>query len=166
MHNRLGKVRPLIDHLSSKFSSLYDPSKDVAVDEAMIKFQRRSTLKQYMLMKPIKRGIKVWVLGDSANGYFSRFQVYTGRQENREVGLGAHGVKTLNSDLNHHVYFDNFFTSAQLLEQLQEDGIYSCGTARKDRRGFPPALRAHGLKERYDIFYTYYIPWTPPHSNL
>lgn len=37
MHDRLGKVRPLINHLSSKFSSLYDPSKDVAVDEAMIK---------------------------------------------------------------------------------------------------------------------------------
>ena len=47
MHDRLGKVRPLID-LSSKFSSLYDPSKDVAVDEAMIKFQGRSALKQYM----------------------------------------------------------------------------------------------------------------------
>ena len=160
MHDRLGKVRPLIDHLSSKFSSLYDLSKDVAVDEAMIKFQGRSALKQYMPMKPIKHRIKVWVLGDSTNGYFSRFQVYTGRQENREVGLGAHVVKTLTSDLKrkyHHVYFDNFFTSVQLLEQLEEDGIYSCGTARKDRRGFPPALRVHGLKERYDIFCTTYI---------
>ena len=107
-------------------------------------------------MKPIKRGIKVWVLGDSTNGYFSRFQVYTGRQENCEVGLGAHMVKTLTRDLNHknhHVYFDNFFTSVQLLEQLEEDGIYSCGTARKDRRGFLPALKAHGLRERYDTEY-------------
>ena len=144
MHDRLGKVRPLIDHLSSKFSSLYDPSKDVAVDEAMIKFQGRSALKQYMPMKPIKRGIKVWVLGDSTNGYFSRFQVYTGRQENCEVGLGAHVVKTLTRNLkhkNHHVYFDNFFTSVQLLEELEEDVIYNCGTGRKDRRGFPPALK-------------------------
>ena len=48
MHDPLGKVRPLINHLSSKFSSLYDPSKDIAVDEAMIKFQGRSALKQYM----------------------------------------------------------------------------------------------------------------------
>ena len=40
MHDRLGKVRPLIDHLSCKFSSLYNPSKDVY--EAMIKFQGRS----------------------------------------------------------------------------------------------------------------------------
>jgi hypothetical protein len=60
----------------------------------MIKFQGRSALKHYMPMKPTKRGIKVWVLGDSNNGYFSRFQVYIGKQETREIGLGAHVVKT------------------------------------------------------------------------
>ena len=99
------KVRPLINHLSDKFAT---PSKDVAVDEAMIKFQGRSSLKQYMPAKPIKRGIKVWVLGDSSNGYFSRFDVYTGRKEDRQVGLGAHVVQTLTEDLkdkHHHVYF-------------------------------------------------------------
>ena len=82
----------------------------------------------------------------TANGYL-------GRQENCEVGLGAHVVKTLTSDLKHkyhHVYFNNFFTSVQVLQQ-------GCGT---DRRGFPPALKAHGLKERYDTFCTTYnIPY-------
>ncbi|XP_064384056.1 piggyBac transposable element-derived protein 4-like [Halichondria panicea] len=149
--DRLGKVRPLIDHLSLQFTALYNPSKNVAVDEAMIKFQGRSALKQYMPMKPIKRGIKVWVLGDSTNGYFSRFEVYTGKKDTRQVGLGEHVVKTLTSELkgkNHHVYFDNFFTSVKLLEDLLEDGIYGCGTARKDRKGFPPALKTVSLKQR------------------
>ena len=31
-------------------------------------------------MKPVKRGIKVWVLADSHNGYFQKFQVYTGKR--------------------------------------------------------------------------------------
>ena len=48
-HDRLGKVRPIIDHLSTKFVEAYDPHKEVAVDEAMIKFQGRSLLKQYIL---------------------------------------------------------------------------------------------------------------------
>ena len=39
-----------------------------------------SCLKQYNLMKPVKRGIKVWVLADSHNGYFQKFQVYTGKR--------------------------------------------------------------------------------------
>ena len=57
----------------------------------MIKFQGRSSLKQYMPKKPIKRGINVWVLGDSNNGYFSRFEVYSGRGEARVLGLGTRG---------------------------------------------------------------------------
>ena len=39
-------------------------------------------------MKPIKRGIKVWVLGDS-----------TGKKDSRQVGLGEHVVRTLTSEL-------------------------------------------------------------------
>ena len=140
----------MIDHLSVKFATLYEPSKNVAIDEAMIKFQGRSSLKQYMPKKPIKPGIQVWVLGDSSNGYFSRFDIYTGRREDREVGLGAYVVKKLTEDLKdkyHHVFFDNFFTSFRLLEELEEDGIYGCSTARKDQE-FQAALKNPGLKAR------------------
>ena len=49
---------------------------------------------------------------------------------------------------NHHVFFDNFFTSEKLLEDLLSDGIYACGTARKDRKGFPPTLKAVKLHNR------------------
>ena len=59
-YDRLGKVRPVIDHLSERFTELYEPHREVAVDEAMIKFTGRSSVKQYMPMKPIKRGIKVY----------------------------------------------------------------------------------------------------------
>ena len=55
-YDRLGKVRPLIEHLSERFEDVYKPTQNVAVDEAMIKFQGGSPLKQYMPMKPVKRG--------------------------------------------------------------------------------------------------------------
>ena len=151
-HDRLGKVRPLITHLSTKFAEVYNPHRDVAVDEAMIKFQGRYSLKQYMPLKPTKRGIKVWVAADSTNGYFSRFEIYTGKKGNStEHGLGARVVKTLTSELkgkHHHVYFDNYFTSLGLLEDLEQDQIYACGTARKDRKGFPDLLKKPNLKDR------------------
>ena len=57
-YDRLGKVRPLITYLSAKFASIYHPHREVAVDEAMIKFQGRSSLMQFLPLKPIKRGIK------------------------------------------------------------------------------------------------------------
>ena len=145
-YDRLGKVHPLID----KFKEVYMPHKEVAVDEAMIKFTGRSSLKQYLPMKPIKRGIKVWVLGDSSNGYFCNFQVYTGKVNNTtEKGLGARVVKDLMSDLKgKYRFFDNYFTSASLLVDVSKDGIYACGTARKDRVGFPEALKKPLLPNR------------------
>ena len=72
--------------------------------------------------------------------------VYTGRGQ--VEGLGAHMVKKLTEDLkhkNHHVFFD-YFTTYQLLEDLERDGIHGCGTARKDRKEFPGALKNSGLK--------------------
>ena len=87
-----------------------------------------------MPLKPTKRGIKVWVLADSHNGYFSHFEVYTGKKGNTaEKNLGVRVVKTLTAELKgkgHHVFFDNFFTNEQLLQDLLADDIYSCGTAR------------------------------------
>ena len=67
-YERLGKIKPLVQYLQQH---VYHPGRNIAVDEAMLKFQGRSALKQYMPKKPIKRGIKVWVLGDRSNGYFS-----------------------------------------------------------------------------------------------
>ena len=95
---------------------MYNPTQNVAVDEAMIKFQGQSSLKQYMPMKPIKRGIKVWVLADS---YFHKFDIYTGKQKKRQVGLGEYVVKTLTDGLkkkNHHVFFDNFLRAPNFLK--------------------------------------------------
>ena len=105
-YDRLGKVRPLIDHFTDQFKEVYMPHKEVAVEEAMIKFTGRSLLKQYLPLKPIKRGIKVWVLGDSSNGYLCNFQVYTGKVNNTtEKGLGARVVKDLTSDMKGRCFF-------------------------------------------------------------
>ena len=76
----------------------------------------------------MKHGIKVWVLTDSPNGYFQKFEVYSGKKgDSIEKGLGATVVKSLTSELHkkhHHVFFDNTFTSISLLEDLLEDGVY------------------------------------------
>ena len=36
---------------------------------------------------------------------------------------------------NYHIYFDNYFTSNDLMITLLKDGISACGTIRKDRKG-------------------------------
>ena len=57
--DKLYKVRPFVESIRANLLSQYMPHKQLSVDEAMIKFKGRSSLKQYMPKKPIKRGIKM-----------------------------------------------------------------------------------------------------------
>ena len=91
-YDRLGKVRPVMEALEERFLANYSPNCEQAVDEAMIPFQGRSSLKQYLPAKPVKRGIKVWCRADSHN---SEIQVYMGQSATgeREVNLRGRAVQ-------------------------------------------------------------------------
>ena len=114
--DKLSKVRPLIEKANAQFTKLYYVRRVQSIDESMVLFKGRSTLKQYCPMKPIKRGYKLWVRADM-DGYISKFDVYQGKsgKENQkwsEFGLGESVVLEMCEDLfdaGHEVYFDNFF---------------------------------------------------------
>ena len=146
-YDRLARVRPVITAVHDSFLTNYHPHRDNAIDEAMIKFKGRSAMKQYVPLKPTKRGFKVWARADSITGYMCDFDVYTGKADAPEKYLGEKVVKKLTRPLvggNYHTYCDNFFTTVQLFEDLLEDGVYACGTFRRDRRGVPEALKQPG----------------------
>ena len=142
-YDRLYKVREVMDTLMVTFKRAYTLHKQVAVDEAMIKFSGRLSFRQYMPQKPIKRGMKVWMLCDSVSGYLFNFDIYLGKQERTHHGLGHDVVMTLTQPIYHscrHVYFDNFFTGLPLLNSLLDVSLYGCGTVRVNRIGFPKEL--------------------------
>ncbi|MEG7522740.1 MAG: transposase, partial [Chromatiales bacterium] len=78
-NEKLWKLRWFIDHLNTRFQSVYTPYENVTIDESMIKFKGRLGFRQYMPAKPIKWGIKVWALCESNTGYAYHIQVYTGK---------------------------------------------------------------------------------------
>jgi hypothetical protein len=90
-------------------------------------------MKQYLPLKPVKRGFKVWAMSDATNGYMCDFNVYTGATDGREVALGEKVVLTLSDSImgrHHLLFFDNYFTSVNLLSTLLDKGTYACGTIR------------------------------------
>ena len=143
-HDRLFKVRGLLDLLIPKFESEYHIHQECTIDEAMIPFKGRLAFKQYMKAKPTKWGIKVFVLADASNGYIRTFQIYTGKSledGNSSVGLCTKVVLDLMSGLEGsglHLYTDNYNTSPSLY--LYNRGITACGTGRPNRIGFPKEL--------------------------
>ena len=138
--DKLIKVRWFIDYLNEKFTTTYMPYGHVTIDESMVKFKGRLSFRQYLPSKPIKWGVKVWVLAESTTGYVSRFQVYTGKEGEQEKGLSHRVVTDLMERFqNKHfrLYMDNFYTGVDLLNELWMSGIYACGTIPTNRKGLP-----------------------------
>ena len=108
-------------------------------------------MKQYMPMKPVKQGFKVWVRADAVTGYLCDIDVYVGRPSDgtvTDIGLGERVVLKLSECLrggNYHLYFDNYFTTCHL-DTLLTQQLYACGTTRTNRRGFPDSLKQVSLE--------------------
>lgn len=152
-YDKLYKIRPLLSKLTQTLGSALNPGEFQSIDESMIKFKGRSSLRQYMPMKPTKRGYKVWIRADST-GFVSEFQIYTGKvDQSVEKKLGHRVVKDLTRALvgkHHKVFFDNFFNCVELQRDLLADGIYACGTVRKGRKYYPE-LKVDKHMKRGDI---------------
>lgn len=79
-YDKLFKVWSLLDRVVERCQTELRPERDLSVDEAMIKFKGRLGMKQYMPMKPIKQGIKVWECTEASSGLVCNFLVYTGKK--------------------------------------------------------------------------------------
>ena len=63
------KIRSIINHFNQAFSHAMGPTSEQAIDEHIIKFKGQHSMKQYMPLKPTKRGFKIWCRNDLATGY-------------------------------------------------------------------------------------------------
>nr|XP_039254067.1 piggyBac transposable element-derived protein 4-like isoform X2 [Styela clava] len=143
--DKLFKIRGLLSLVLPLFQSCYTPGRDIAIDETLIPFKGKISFRQTIKTKRARTGIKVWVLAESLTGYVSRLQIYTGRDPTagKETGLATRVVKYLINPyegLHHHLYVDNFYTSAELFEYLLSKGVYACGTSKCNAASFPKEL--------------------------
>ena len=67
-YDHLFKVHALLSRVHQNILAVYEPSKNISIDEGMIAYKGRLSFRQYMPAKPTKYGIKVWMAADSDNG--------------------------------------------------------------------------------------------------
>jgi len=134
--------------LQGRSDSLYQ-----SIDESMVKFKGRSALKQYLPLKPIKRGIKIWERCDGLTGYVYDLNIYAGKETEQLDGtLGERVVTKLCQSIQHpnvSLCFDRFFTSVNLMNNIQYAAVGTCITNRKNLPTFSEKLCARGDMEMY-----------------
>ena len=136
--DRMWRVRPFLDRLIPKFQQLFYPGQNIAIDEGMLLWRGQLVFKVYNPLKPIKYGIKSYVLCDSITGYCYAMKPYHGKSSKL-----IDTVLFLLGDLKgrgHHLFMDNYYNSVDTSVQLLALDTHTCGTLRK-RRGEPQAIK-------------------------
>lgn len=129
----------------------------VSIDEQIIPFKGRHSLKVYMMKKPNKWGYKIWVQAGQS-GYVHKFQ-FTG--DNTIPSLDEGTVKLVGKagetvlqlvavqPDSSYVFFDNYFASLELLLQLTRRNLRATCTIRPNRtRGCPLLCKKDIMKKK------------------
>ncbi|MGH0136951.1 UNVERIFIED_CONTAM: hypothetical protein FKN15_037488 [Acipenser sinensis] len=139
------KVRPLNDSIRKCCLEL-QLVEDRSIDEQIVPFRGKLSVLQYVKGKPEPWGFNVYFLCGKS-GFAYDFLIYQGattelsEQSKMVLGHGAAVVTHLCQRIqtpNHKLFFDNFFTTYNVLEVLAEKKIHVAGTARVCRFAKPP----------------------------
>ena len=138
--DKVWKLRPWLNNFKENLKKI-PPEEHNSVDEIMVPFKGKASLKQFMRGKPHPWGFKLWGRA-GASGILYDFDVYEGakggvRVKRGVLGLGGDVVmdmtKGLESNKNYKVFADNFFTNLHLIRALKARGILFVGTFRANR---------------------------------
>ncbi|XP_062322103.1 piggyBac transposable element-derived protein 4-like [Osmerus eperlanus] len=144
--DKLAAIREVWDMWVEGLPRLYDPGREVTVDEQLVAFRGRCPFKQYMPSKPAKYGIKSRVMCDAKSSYAWKMQVDTGKSIDGapEKNQGMRVVLDMTEGLKDcNVTCDNLFTSYELGHNLMTmRNMTMVGTVRKNRSELPSELLA------------------------
>lgn len=138
--NKAAKVLPLYNSLNHNLVQFGIWHSSLSIDESMVPYYGRHSIKMFIRGKPIRFGYKLWCLC-GPDGFPYHLQIYTGKHEqdaNQPLGSRVvnHMVNVIeeNSATRHHqLFFDNFFTSHGLLSSLADRQMRATGTVRENR---------------------------------
>lgn len=140
--DRFWKVRPIVSQIE-KACRENRREKCVAIDEQIIPFTGKCKQKQVVKGKPNPEGIKVFLMANP-NGLPLDLYLYQGKGSTidsvlyplpEKIDLGGRVVLKLADTLpqNTSIYFDRYFTSIPLLDNLVARNMHGTGTLMKNR---------------------------------
>lgn len=160
------KIKNIISYIQRKCLEYYIPDRDVVIDETTIGFKGRFTCKMYNRQKPVKWGLRVYVLADCKTGYVSVFEPYFGIETTQTLvrpdlpftsRVALHLIDGLLQNVQgtgYHLFTDRLYTSYQLSLELLQKGVHLTGAVNSCRKGLPPEVKNAKLNKHEIKAYT------------
>jgi len=92
----------------------YIPKQELSIDEAMIPFNGRHKLVQFMPLKPIRYGFKAFLLCEATSGYVLNWSLYTNNfKKDDTFGVAYRIMRSLCEGYEgegHIIFTDRYYT--------------------------------------------------------
>ena len=125
------------------------PCQQLSLDKGMIPTKNRLAIKQYIRDKPVRWGIKSFLLCEAKKGYILDAEIYTSRVKDRHWPLLRSAGSVVRclvenahvTNKNHMLFMDRFYNSVALFHLLKNAlGVLAAGTIMPSRKHYPKEL--------------------------
>ena len=141
-------MQELKDMLEVRYNNAFVPGYALILDESLIRCFGRLKFKVRIITKSARYGIKVYVLADAKTAYVLKVIFYTGKFTYHAEADSVTMKKTVQvvtklcepyRGSHRCIYIDRFYTSIDLMRELDKMDLYVTGTCMKNR--LPKELR-------------------------
>ena len=140
-------ITSIFQKLFNQCQDLYNPEKNLCIDEMLVGFRGRCPFRMYIPNKPDKYGLKIMCLADTRNHYLYNAYIYAGkdtdglslprREQNLPKPTQAFRLSRPMWNTNRNITADNWFDCIPLAEGLKERGMTYVGTLEENKREIP-----------------------------
>lgn len=179
------KVSKISEHIQRINLQLWQPGRDLAIDEAIARFTGRAHEITTIPNKPTPTGLKIWCCAQKGfmltwcwhrpGGKHGPVGVKTpielggsinGKGGNKTQAVVPHLLHKL-PPASYHVFLDNLFTSTNLFELLRQEGFAATGTCRKNAGVVQPLIdKKDEDKGKTELQWGTQIAYPTPSGNV
>lgn len=142
----------------SNCQEVYSIGAHACVDETLIPFRGRCPFRMYMPNKPARYGIKLICLTDAHNSYLLNAYIYVGKdsdgkfltRDEQRLLKPTQAVLQVAQPIiktNRNITADNWFSSVELVQELQQRKLTYVGTLKKNKKEIPAEFLPNRTKE-------------------
>ncbi|KAL4083015.1 hypothetical protein QTP88_028345 [Uroleucon formosanum] len=148
--SRIYKVEKVLDYFNKRMHDVYQPCKNLSLDESMVLWRGRLLFRQYIKNKRHKYGVKLYMLTEN-QGLVQQIMIYSGQGTGVLPGV-SHTEYVVDKlmqnyyDKGYSLFMDNYYNSVKLAHQLLQRKTYCTGTLRSNRKDNPKEIVKKNLK--------------------
>ena len=154
------KINLYLEKLAKNFQKYYVLGNNVTIDESLLLFKGRNSMKFYIPMKPHKWGFKIHLLCDSDTHYLYNMLFDPGKSGKDFIYLDdtcsvsesivLRLLSCINDRKQRNVFCDGWYSSISLMKKLTKMGYLITTVLRNTSKEIPSKLKLKGYDKAYD----------------